>query len=192
MNILEAYIKKIKQIIILILGFPGTNKSEIAKELSIDLNINIIKLNDYLIPKKYKEIIIDNFKFKVIEDSENYDWEKLNNDVNKMKSNGLIIYGNFIDIEKINFDIDLIFFYSINYKLCKEFLIKNNLINFDNSKKKFFIYFENIFIPFFENIKKNLKINKFYNLKEETKFNESYDDIFDYIMKSITNKLKNT
>ena len=48
MNILEAYLKKYKQIIILILGLPCTNKSEIAKEFGIDLGLEVIKINDYL------------------------------------------------------------------------------------------------------------------------------------------------
>ena len=44
MNILEAYINKFGQIIILILGYPCTDKSEIAKELGLDLKIQIIIL----------------------------------------------------------------------------------------------------------------------------------------------------
>ena len=47
MNILEAYIKKYKQFIILILGLPCSNKSEIAKELSEDLKLPLININDY-------------------------------------------------------------------------------------------------------------------------------------------------
>jgi adenylylsulfate kinase-like enzyme len=44
MNILEAYIRKYNQFIILILGLPCSNKSEIAKELHIDLKLPIIKI----------------------------------------------------------------------------------------------------------------------------------------------------
>ena len=65
MNILQAYIKKYNQIIILILGLPCTNKSEIAKELGIDLGLEVIKINDYLIDGKYKEIDIDGIKTKL-------------------------------------------------------------------------------------------------------------------------------
>ncbi len=37
MNILQAYIKKNKQFVLLVLGMPCTSKSAVAKELVIDL-----------------------------------------------------------------------------------------------------------------------------------------------------------
>ena len=82
MNILQAYIKKYKQIIILILGLPCSNKSEIAKEFGIDLDLEVVKINDYLIKDKYKEVDIDGTKIKLYEDSENYEWKKLNLTIN--------------------------------------------------------------------------------------------------------------
>ena len=114
MNVLEAFITKFKQIIILILGLPCTNKSNYAKELSKDLNLQLIKINDFLIKDKYVEKTVDNIKFKLYEDAENYDWDLFNDKVNQTKNNGVIIYGNFIDSNKINFNIDITFFYSIN------------------------------------------------------------------------------
>ena len=189
MNILEAYIKKYKQIIILILGLPCSNKSEISKELKIDLNMDIININNYMIPNKSKEVIIDNIKFKIYEDSDNYDWDKLNDDINKKKSNGIILYGNYINNEKINWEPDFIFFYSVNTTLCKKILIEKKKIAIDESDKKIKIYFEQIFNPFYENLKKSLKINKFFNINENTKFDDAYDNIFDLLMNLIQKKL---
>ena len=49
MNILQAFIEKHKQLIILIIGLPCSNKSEIAKELKTDLRLPIININNHLI-----------------------------------------------------------------------------------------------------------------------------------------------
>lgn len=191
MNILEAYIKKYGHLIILILGLPCSNKSEIAKELGIDLNLPIININDYLIKDKYKEITIKDFKFKIYEDPDNYDWDKLNDDVNKSQSTGLIIYGNYIDSNKIDWDIDFSFFYSMNNNLCKKMLIENKFLEkIADSEEKIKIYWNDIFIPLYEELKLNLKIKKYYNLKEDSTFNESYDNIFDYLMELIQQKIK--
>ena len=65
MNILEAFLKKYGQLIILIIGMPCTDKSTIAKDLSLDLGFPTININDYLIKDKYVEKTIDNIKFKI-------------------------------------------------------------------------------------------------------------------------------
>jgi len=190
MNILEAYIKKYGQIIILILGLPCTNKSEIAKELGLDLNLPVIKINDFLIENKYKEIKINDAKFKVYEDSENYDWEKLNSNISELKNKGVILYGNYLDTEKFTQEIDFSFFYLMNIKLCKKILIEKKMIEWEESDPITQIYFENIFNPLYDKLKNNLKINKFYNIKEETTFTNSYDEIFNLLIELISKKLK--
>lgn len=50
MNIIEAYLKEYKQMIIMLIGMPTSNKSNIAKELEsdIDLNFTLININDYI------------------------------------------------------------------------------------------------------------------------------------------------
>lgn len=190
MNILEAFIKKYSQLIILILGLPCSNKSEIAKELEIDLNLQIINMNDYLIKDKFKELEFNNVKFKIYEDTDNYDWDKLNYDIENIKSSGVIIYGNYIDSKKINFKYDFAFFYSLNTNLCKKILIEKKLLNINDMEDNYKIYFEKIFNPKYEELKKNIKFNKFYNIKEDTKFNNSYDDIFNLLMELIKSELK--
>lgn len=190
MNILEAFIKKYSQLVILILGLPCTNKSEIAKELEIDLRLPILNINDYLIKDKFKELEFDNVVFKIYEDTDNYDWDKFNNDVGGLKSSGVIIYGNYIDSNKINFKCDFSFFYSMNMTLCKQILIEKNLLDTNDLKQNESIYFEKIFIPKYEELKQNIKFNKFYNIKEDTKFDDSYDNIFDLLMDLIKSKIK--
>lgn len=218
MNIVEAYIKKYFQLVILILGLPCTNKSEIAKELEIDLKLPIININDYLDTSKHEEIVYENdIRFKIYDSPKNYNWDKFNNDVNELKSSGVIIYGNYIDTKKIDFNYDFAFFYSMNTLLCKKILIEKKLIDFNknnnlNNKNyirnvnrkninrenvnmendiKEKIYFEKIFNPKYEEIKKNVKFNKFFNIKEETTFDISYDEVFDILMNLVKLKLKN-
>ena len=188
-TILDVYLKKYKQIIILILGLPCSNKSEISKELNRDLKLNIININKYMIPGKFKKVIVDNNNFNIYEDSDNYNWNKLNDDINKKKSEGIILYGNYINKEKINWNPDFIFFYSVKTELCKKIIIEKKKLNVDKSDNKIKIYFEKIFNPFYENLKKSLKINMFFNVKEDTKFADAYNKIFDLLMILIQKKL---
>ena len=190
MNIFEAYLKKYGQMIILILGMPCTNKSEIAKELALDLNVPLVKINDYLIENKYIEKDIEGIKYKLFEHSESYNWEKLNKDINDKKSTGVIIYGNYLDINNIDFEINFSFFFNMNNGLCKKILIEKKLLPFSESDEKVKIYFEKIFNPIYENIKTEFKINKYFNIKDNTTFDESYDELFDLLMKLIEIKLK--
>lgn len=189
MNILEAFLKKYGQLIILILGFPCSNKSEIAKELEVDLKLSILNINDYLIKDKYKEVEYDNIKFKIYEDSDNYDWNKLNDIVNELKSTGIILYGNYIDLNKIDFNCDFAFFYSVSNNLCKKILIEKKLLKIEDIKNEK-IYFDKIFYPKYEELKTKIKFNKFYNIKDNTKFDESYDLIYDLLIQLIQSKLK--
>lgn len=188
MNILEAFIKKYNQLIILIIGLPCSNKSEIAKELKKDLKIPIVNISNYLIKNKFKNFDFDGVKFKINDHTENYDWDKFNKDINKFKSSGVIIYGNYIDSTKINFNIDFSFFYSLNMSLCQKIISEKKLLNIKNDGDEK-IYFEKIFNPKYDELKSTIKFNKFYNIKENTLFSNSYDKIFDLLMELIQSKL---
>ncbi len=190
MNILQAYIKKNKQFVLLVLGMPCTSKSAIAKELVIDLGLPVININDYLIQDKYIDKDIEGVHFKLYEHPDNYDWEKFDKDVNKLKSNGVILYGNYIDKEKISFDIDFIFFFSMNTNLCKTMLVKKKLLPANIDEEKVKTYFLKVFNPIYEELKEKVKINKFFNIKEQTDFDSIYSDTFDTLMELISSKLK--
>ena len=191
-NILEAYMNKYNQFILLIIGLPCTNKSIIAKEFEIDLKLPIIKINDYIKKNTFIKKEVDNIKYKLYDDADNYDWNKLNNDVNKKikDDRGVILYGSFIDTQKIDFNINFTFFLNMNNGLCKSILIKKKHIPYKEDDSKIKIYFEKIFNPIYDSLKLNININKFYNIKEKTKFNEIYDNMFDTLMDLIYKKLK--
>ena len=189
MNILEAYLKNFNQIIILIFGLPCTNKSEIAKELGSDLKLEIIKINDFLIKDKYKEVEIDEFKIKIYEHTDNYDWDKLNLKINDAKKKGVIIYGNYLDIDKINWKIDFAFFYFMNVKNCQEILLEKKMIDDNLSKKALSKYFSKYLNILYDELKKKIKINKFFKINNEITFVNSYDLIFDTLMELILQSL---
>jgi hypothetical protein len=189
MNILEAYIKKYKQIIILILGLPCSSKSEIAKELADDINLSLFNINDYLKQDAFIEKTISDVKFKLYEHPDNYNWTSLNEDVNTKKSNGIILYGNYIDKDKLDFDIDFCYFLNMNANLCKNILIEKQMLPYKEDDEKVKIYFKDIFNPIYEQLKQDLKINKFFNIKENTIFNEVYDEMFDNLMELIKKKV---
>jgi shikimate kinase len=191
-NILEAFIKKYNQFILLIIGLPCTNKSVIAKELEKDLNLPIIYINSYVEKNNFIKKEVENIKFKLYDHTDNYNWDKLNKDVDKIikDKGGLILYGSFIDTEKINFNINFTFFLNMNTTLCRDVLIKKKFIPYKEDDARIKIYFEKIFNPLYDTLKLNININKFYNIKEKTKFNEIYDNLFDTLMDLIFKKLK--
>ena len=132
MNIIEAYLKEYKQMIIMLIGMPTSNKSNIAKELEsdIDLNFTLININDY-IEKKFINIEIKNINFKLYDHPDNINYTKLINDVNDKKSNGVILYGNSIDSNKIkDITIDFSYFFDIKPSLLKNNLIKKKKLPF--------------------------------------------------------------
>ena len=260
LNIIEAYLKEFGQMIILLIGMPTSNKSNIAKELELDIEpkFTLININDYF-EKKIINVETKNINFKLYDHPDNINYSKLFNDINKVKSTGVILYGNSIDSNKIkDIKIDFSYFFDI-----KPTFLKNNLINkkklpfntpksdkvLNNIEKssvnesnttsttdnttsntnntvsttdnttsttdntvsttdntttmnepnlkndddkinlKLEIYIKDILMPMYDNIKKNIKFNKFYNIKEDTKFNDIYDNLFDNLILLIKKKL---
>ena len=182
-NIIEEYINQKQQMIILLIGPQGSQKSKLAKMLNEDINFKLIKISDYH-NNKYVKKTINNSIFNVYEDIENYDWGKLSNDVNKYKSKGIIIYGNNINTDKITFKIDFIYFTSIKYQLYKKYILKYDSID---NKKEYYLntYVGSYISPLYENLKSKLKINKFFNIKEEINIEDTYKELFDNLINNI-------
>lgn len=195
-NILEEFISRNEQFIILILGLPCSNKSSIAKGLSVDMKLKSINVNKYIKKKSFIKEKIDGLSVKMYEHPDNYNWEKLNNDVNKQKNKGIILYGNYIDTKKIDFDIDFIFFINMNNLLCKKILLDKKLLPYDKDNedddKKINSYFKNYLNPLYDELKKNIKINKYYNMKEDTSMEETYENLWDTLMNFIMLNLKSS
>jgi hypothetical protein len=209
-NILEKFVNTNGKIVILIIGMPCTNKSQIAKILSEDLNnnlrpiytkkrVNIINLKDYFLESNYKVIDVKAqysdkiIKYNIYETTDNYDWEALNTELIK-DNGGSIIFGNFIDIEKLKFKINYSFFLDMSISLCKKIMIDKQILPIKKDSKdsdfKLNSYFEHVFIPSYEKIKEQVKINKFFNVKNGS--DEEINKIYDSLYKSLTLLIQET
>ena len=158
-------------------------------DYTLTIRLEIIKINDFLIKDKYKEVEIDELKIKIYEHTDNYDWDKLNLKINDSKKNGVIIYGNYLDTDKINWKIDFAFFYFMNVKNCQEILFEKKMIDDNLSKKALGKYFSKYLNILYEELKKKIKINKFFKINNEMTFVKSYDLIFDTLMELILQSL---
>ena len=66
---------------------------------------------------------------------------------------------------------------------------KSSTLHDDKTNLKLEIYIKDILLPIYENIKKIIKFNKFYNVKEDTKFIDTYDNLFNNLMDLIQKKI---
>jgi len=193
MNILEKYITDNNQFIIIISGIPGTSKTIFAKKLCKNLNeglsnntkIKLIRLSNYLIKDKYKTFVEDDIKFKIYDCPENYDWDKLNEDVSKEK--GAVIVGNIFDGSKINFKYNVSYYFDTSYINYKEYIIDKKIIK-DSEEKTIDTYVYKIFKPMYEEYKKTINY-KIFNIKKDTMFLEIYDQVFKFIIHYLDKKV---
>lgn len=128
MNILDAFIKKHGQFILVIMGKPCTNKSYIAKEFADDLKLPLINMNKYYDGDKFVEKTVNDVVYKLYDHPDNINWDIVNGEVDAKKATGVIIYGNYLDIAKITFKPNFVFFVNMNNNLCKTILIKNKIL----------------------------------------------------------------
>jgi cytidylate kinase len=209
-TIVEAYVEKKDGLIILISGMSGSGKTKLGKEIA-----NLFKL-EFLNSAKFCKKDYDNkVTFKIPNSDKNFelinmdsddiiDWDKFNEEVSDKKKNGIIISGVSFPKDKINFTPD----FHVHIKLNKQNLIKKrqqfiedheeDCKNFDTIKNSFIeLYVINHYTyPYYLNITQNSVINKFINANEliELSNNEYYEKIvdqcFDYLIASISDKLK--
>lgn len=138
MNIIEAYIKHFDQLVILLIGLPTSSKSEIAKELFADIKptFTLININDYMNGFIDKEV--NGIKFKLYDYPDNINWNKLIQDIENKKSTGVILYGNYIDYNKIKdkITIDFSYFFDLKHTILKKNLIEKKMLPFEVSNNK--------------------------------------------------------
>ena len=94
MNIVEAYIKFKGQLIIFISGLPACGKMRLAKTIHKDFNLKLIDQfnyykEDYNVTTQLKDgtTLINWYTDDAI------DWSHLNEDIEKFKTEGLIVVG---------------------------------------------------------------------------------------------------
>jgi len=158
-------------------------------------------MKDYFLETNYKTVEIkkpdsdQKIKYKIYETTDNYDWDKLNEEMIK-DDGGAIIFGNFIDVEKIKFKINFSFFLDMSISLCKKTIIDKKILPLksktDENNVKLNSYFEHVFIPLYDKIKDDVKINKFFNVKtcSEEEINKIYGNLYDALISLIQKQLE--
>jgi hypothetical protein len=193
MNVVEAYIKFNKKLVIFISGLhPGSGKTKISKNIKRDFKINYINQKDYSKKNYKKKVKLPNGKEVINWDSdESIDWDKFNNDIKKYKKKGVIVNGISFNNEKVKIKPD----FHIHLSISK----KNNLIKrkelIEKDKKYSSLDFEEIKLimnqltyPYYLETLNKSNINKFINTN---KFNSEqvYDQVFDSLMEFIFNNI---
>ncbi len=173
----------------------GTNKSEIAEEISKILKCEHINQNNFL-DINFGEIIeIENKKIKIWDSDEAIKWDSFNEKINEKinEKNIIVISGISFNKDKINFKND----YHLHLKLSKQILLekRNDFIerhsqyeNIDEDTRK--MIFNKYTYPYYLKTTENEVINKFLNINEMNK-NEIINQTFNLIMTFIENKIYN-
>lgn len=193
MNVVEAYIKFKKQLIILISGFNGSGKGKLAQYVSKDFKINVVNTSQY-----YKEgydskvKLSDNTEVVDWDSIESIDWAKLNEYVNQNKSNGIIIVGFAFPTEVLKFEPD----FHLHVKISKQNLLDRRHTYIEENKDKYSKLYEiqgkpielmilnQITFPHYLKYLESSKVDKFLNSNEES-IEKLYDISFDYMIERI-------
>jgi adenylate kinase family enzyme len=195
MNIVEAFIKFNKQLIIIITGLSGSGKIELVRNISRDFKLKVISLRDFCKKDYNTKVSLPNGVEVINWDSDDvFDWDLFNKEVEEHKTNGVIVYGNVIPDEKIKFTPN----FHLHVKISKqnliirrhEFLNKHKddedckesfeLINTDTEK----LIINQLTYPYYLESMKRQTINKFLNANELNN-DAIYDEAFDYVIEKI-------
>lgn len=200
MNVVEAYIKFKKKLIIIISGISGSGKTKLAKNISKLFKIRLINLNSYCNKDYNITIKLPNGTEVINWDSDDiYDWNKFNDDVKKYYSQGVVLTGVAFPKDKLNFTPD----FHIQIKLSKQNLFKRRSeyleehqedcqeIGRNNDKKLEYTIFNQLTYPYYlditnrSNITKFINANEYINLNNEEYDEKLYDEAFDYLIHQI-------
>jgi uridine kinase len=200
MNIVEVYGIYEKQLIILVSGLSGSNKTEIAKNICEDFKLDFVNLTKFC--KKEFNLTFELSNGMVIRDwdhVDSYDWKQLNEYVKKNEKKLLVICGDMFPTDKLEFKPN----FHIHIKISKEKLFENRhkfieknpekcseLHKFLDTDTEKLIIDELVWKHYNEYLElSNTKTIKFFNTNKLT-----YDDInkgiFEYIINNIGKYIK--
>lgn len=202
MNIVEAYIKFHKGLIILISGLSGSNKTQIAKFIEEDFKIKRLNMEHFTTEYNNHVITLSNGT-KIIDwdHIDAYDWDVINKGINDNKQNGVIISGSYFPTNKLNFNPD----FHINIKVSKQILVEQRLKYIKSNPNKFkhlesimdnldeqmmLLLVNQITYPHYLDYTAQSKIDKYINFKDLT-IDKMYDQVSDFLFFKIQEFLKN-
>lgn len=197
MNIVEAYVKFNDQMIIIITGISGCGKSALAKNISNLFKMQRLDQHNYY--KKdwdKKETLADGTEIIDYDTDDAIDWERYNDDINKLKEKGVIVSGVSHPSERLKFKPDYHIHLNISKQACidrrKEFFTKNKEEYPEDSelleKPAEKLKFNRFTFPYYLETSKKGNVNKFFNITDKSD-EEVFDEIFEYLMVSIQKAL---
>jgi uridine kinase len=202
MNVIEAYIKFNKQLVILISGFSGSGKTLLARKIQRDFKLTFINLNDFY-KENFDKIIDLGHDVKVIDwdDPDAIDWDKFNDKINSIKDKGVVCSGFGFPSDKLNFEPN----FHIRIDIPKPKLIemrhkyldenKDNKLNDIKDSRAELLILNKLSYQHHEEIKVKSKYTFKYSLFNEEDLDlekipdKTYDDIFNYLIKEIEKNL---
>lgn len=197
-TIVQEYINKHKQLIILISGFSGSGKTILSKSLSKDFKIDFVNLNDYYKDNWDKESnLIDIEEMKIVDwdTPDAINWEKFNETIERDKNKGVIISGFSFPQNNLTFKPD----FHIHLKISKDDLIQNRkdyinekedskVAELDDDMTKRIL--NKITYPHYLKSLESSYINKFIPVKSGREdLKQAYNNIFDYLVENIEKKI---
>lgn len=188
-NIVEKYIQNKNQLIILISGFSGSGKTLLAKNIERDFKISFLNLNDFY-KKDYINIVDlgNDIKVNDWDNPEAIDWDSFNEKVKELKT--VVISGFGFPNDKLQFKCD----FHIYLRISKQKLIENrqkfkeehadNPLNEIKDTKTELLILNSLSYKHYMEIKEKSTYTFNMDVTEKTP-DETYDEIFDYVIKQI-------
>lgn len=198
MNIVEAFIKFFGQMIILISGLSGSNKTKIARFIEKNFKIKFINIEKYLKQNDLPTKELNNgIKIIDYDNINSFDWDKINEDIDKYKSSGVVICGPYFPECEITSNVN----FHIQIKVPKQILIEKRLEYIKKNPDKFeglenkidyqliSKIINDITYPHFIDYTAKSKIDKYVNSKDLT-VDQIYDQVVNYLFYRIKEDLK--
>ena len=188
MNIVEAYIKFNGQLVLYITGLSGCGKIQLAKRIQQNFRIHLIKQMDYY-KKDYDTKITLPTGTKVVNwyTDDAFDWDRLNRDIETVKSEGVVVVGFALPDDKMVVKPDYFILLKIPKKVSidkrKEFIIKHKdkypeeYKQIDTIKLKI----NRIIFPYYLDAVKRSTINKYISVADKDK-NEVWDEVWELLI----------
>ena len=185
MNIVEAFIKFNGELIIIISGLSGSNKTKLSDEISRDFKIKKIDIEMFCISENKNKISLDNGISIIDWDNiESFDWDKINTEIIKYKNTGVVVCGPYFPTNKLKFKPN----FHIHIKIPKQQLIETRKKfikdNPDKCPELQSIDIENLInkitYPYYLKYLEQSKIDKYINTKEISR-EEIYDKTAEFL-----------
>jgi len=201
MNIVEAYIKFNKKLIILISGLSGCGKTGIGREISRDFKLPLINENEYCVKHFDNKVTLPDGKVITNWDSDDiYNWDKLNADI--MQSGSCVIVGTAFPDDKLKFNVD----FHVHIKLSKQnivtrrerFKTEHDDCGQDELTHDETFVLNKYTLPYYYDLLKRETKMKYINANEiaesenddnQKYIDKLYDEVFNYLMSVIQERL---